>query len=804
MGMQILRAAGLVFGFLLLAACDNAQERSDAHYQKGVELAEAGEVEKAIIEFKNALQLNQNSVPPRVAFARLLVQTGDLRQAAGNYLRVVELEPNNMESRLALGRILLIGNQPAEAARHIDAALELEPKNIEARALRATHAFREGDRELAVRTAAAVVEEQPGHPVGSMVLANDHIEAARFAEAVAVLDPAIAKAPRDLGLHLGKLRALEQSGNDDALGRHLNGMIDIFPENPQVARGLAEWHMRQDDPAAAEAALRGLADRVPENPDHALAVVAFLQTTVGPDAARAELQRLSDAGTHPVIFSRALADFDFRASGPEAAIPQLEALLATDLSAADRANVKTELAEMIRATGDLDRAVAMANEVLEEDRNNVSALKIRSIGYIDADQPEKAIADLRAALENAPQDSSVLTLMALAHERNGSRGLAQERLALAVQVSNTGISESLSYAEFLVRDEKYEIAETVLLEALEQNGESADLLIALGQIRVSQSDWGGTEEAADRLAAFAVASGDVRAREVAEELKAAAFQGQDKFDSSIGVLREMWDRAGERTTAMENLTRTYIQTGRADEAAAFLDQILESEKTNLRANLLRGAVHAFVGEMEEAEARYRKVIEDHPERENGYGALANLLTRLGRLDEANEVIRQGIENAEDTVGLLLARAARLEREGAFEDAILIYEQLYDADKLSDVLANNLASLLAEHRDDEESLERAFGLAKRLRSATEPAFQDTYGWVLYRRGEYERALKPLTEAAKGLPDNPLVQFHLGMTYSQLGQTARAIESLERAVLLAGDSQLPQFELARETLLQLQSN
>ena len=84
----------------------------------------------------------------------------------------------------------------------------------------------------------------------------------------------------------------------------------------------------------------------------------------------------------------------------------------------------------------------------------------------------------------------------------------------------------------------------------------------------------------------------------------------------------------------------------------------------------------------------------------------------------------------------------------------------------------------------------------------PAFQDTYGWIAYRQGKLEDARTYLEPAAAGLPDDPLVQFHLGMTYADLGENEKAIDQLTRAVALAGQSSLPQFEIARAKLRALQ--
>ena len=50
------------------------------------------------------------------------------------------------------------------------------------------------------------------------------------------------------------------------------------------------------------------------------------------------------------------------------------------------------------------------------------------------------------------------------------------------------------------------------------------------------------------------------------------------------------------------------------------------------------------------------------------------------------------------------------------------------------------------------------MARRLRDTEVPPFQDTYGWILSRRGDYAEALTYLEPAAAALAGNPLVQFH----------------------------------------------
>jgi tetratricopeptide (TPR) repeat protein len=154
--------------------------------------------------------------------------------------------------------------------------------------------------------------------------------------------------------------------------------------------------------------------------------------------------------------------------------------------------------------------------------------------------------------------------------------------------------------------------------------------------------------------------------------------------------------------------------------------------------------------------------------------------------------------------LAWAEAGYRERDGDIDGAIAIYEDLYARAPDSAIVANNLASLLATWRDDEASLERAWTVARRLRGVDVGAFQDTYGWIAYRRGQLDEALAHLEPAARALPQDPLVQYHLGMVYVGLNRSEEALRQLRLAVEVAGpgDSR-PQFQAARDEIARLEA-
>ena len=113
-------------------------------------------------------------------------------------------------------------------------------------------------------------------------------------------------------------------------------------------------------------------------------------------------------------------------------------------------------------------------------------------------------------------------------------------------------------------------------------------------------------------------------------------------------------------------------------------------------------------------------------------------------------------------------------------------------------------MLSTYRDDEASLERAHTISRRFRDTEIPALQDTYGWIAHRRGESQEALPYLESAARGLQNDPIVQYHLAQVYLALGRQDEALAQFRRAieVAAAGDAR-PQIVEAKQQIEALQS-
>jgi tetratricopeptide (TPR) repeat protein len=165
-------------------------------------------------------------------------------------------------------------------------------------------------------------------------------------------------------------------------------------------------------------------------------------------------------------------------------------------------------------------------------------------------------------------------------------------------------------------------------------------------------------------------------------------------------------------------------------------------------------------------------------------AQAQLLASLERYPEALENYDRVVEYRPDSEPAHLGKAELLLRMGRQDDAIEQYRATVKRWPKSATSLNALGYTLADRT--ENYTEAAKLIDKAL--AMEPdnaAIIDSYGWVLYRQGEYEKALQQLDRAYELLKD-PEVAAHIVEVLWKLERTSEAKKALEDAELTFPDA------------------
>jgi tetratricopeptide (TPR) repeat protein len=128
----------------------------------------------------------------------------------------------------------------------------------------------------------------------------------------------------------------------------------------------------------------------------------------------------------------------------------------------------------------------------------------------------------------------------------------------------------------------------------------------------------------------------------------------------------------------------------------------------------------------------------------------------------------------------------LEAKGDANGAMAAYKKALAIQPEQPVAANDLAFLMLQNGQD---LDVALSLAQTARRAMphSPNTADTLAWAYYQKGIYASARDLLEDAEKTAPNDASIQYHLGMTYSKLGNKPNAIDHLKKAVSLAPNTQ-----------------
>ena len=167
-------------------------------------------------------------------------------------------------------------------------------------------------------------------------------------------------------------------------------------------------------------------------------------------------------------------------------------------------------------------------------------------------------------------------------------------------------------------------------------------------------------------------------------------------------------------------------------------------------------------------------------------AEAQILASMRRYGDALGAYDRVIEYRPESESAVLGKAELLLRMGRLDDAIAGYRQCVERWPDSAMSLNALGYTLADRTSDYAEARKLIKNALQI-DPDSAAIIDSYGWVLYRLGENERALEELQRAYEKLKDAE-VASHIVEVLGSLKRLEEALEVLEEAETLSPDSVL----------------
>ena len=569
-----------------------------------------------------------------------------------------------------------------------------------------------------------------------------------------------------------RLEIYKRAGDYNRVEAELQRLIENEPKRTELRRYIAGFYVSRGRFLDAERELRAIAAADPSDLQATLELVRFLNQHKGTQIAREELaSRVSDASNFELQL--AAAEFDFAVGERIKAVKSINALIASAPKPEQRANARVALASMNARVRDFAAAHAVLTQVLQEDHRNIDALQTRAVVQMEEGNVQGALADLRQALNERPGSAPLLGLLGIALERSGAIELAEKQFGDAARVSNFEPLHAMRYAAFLARRASSDRAEEVLSESVARFPRDVNVLAALAEAKLNRKDWSGALQLADAIKKVGDRSGR------AEQIRGYALAGEAKLSESVEALNKSMRAAPGAFGPVKSLVDTYLAAGKPGEAELLLKGQLSPSNSNANLHVLMSRVRLALKDKDGALQSIKSAIVSQPQEWVGYYALGQWYLQERDTGAALEAIDAGLMKLPDNADLRILRATALEAAGNVDEAIAEYERLIARQPGLLLVANNLASLLADHREDKASLDRASELASMLRKSGIPQFKDTVGWVNLRKGDHRSAIPLLEEAAEALPAHSLIRYHLGVAYLKAGDPEKAREQLKKA-------------------------
>jgi tetratricopeptide (TPR) repeat protein len=292
----------------------------------------------------------------------------------------------------------------------------------------------------------------------------------------------------------------------------------------------------------------------------------------------------------------------------------------------------------------------------------------------------------------------------------------------------------------------------------------------------------------------------------------------EAYDRAVPLLRRVYlEQPGYPEVALL-LASAQDGSGKTDDAIATLRGAVDENPKFLRGYLLLGELSEKQGQWEQAAAAYARAqqLSSRVDLSTRRGAA---LINAGKAAEARDLLRAGAAKSDPEPLLLYLYAtaqrqtgdlagaeatARQLRTAAPEDprGMYVLAQVLEARRdyegaegaLRDLLKrdpsdatalNYLGYMFAERG---QRLDEAVDLVQRALKLDpgNPSFLDSLGWAYYQQGKLDLADAPLTEAAAKMPNNSVIQDHLGDLRFKQKRFADAAAAWERSLNGDGES------------------
>ena len=741
----------LLVSALMAAACSSKATPGESMARADKYFADQKFAE-AIVEYRRAISIDPKLGEARFRLAQSYEKTKDLRKAFPEYMRAADLLPDRTDVQLKAGQVLLAAGRFEDAKTRAVAVLDKESSNVDAQILKGNATAGLKELDTAVGDIEEAIKMAPENDKGYSQLGMMKMAKGQSAEAETAFKRAVEVQPKSINAQLSLAGFYWAAGRPQEAEAPLLEALHLDPKNAGAQRALAAFYRAFGRAAEAEAPLKAVAEIANDAPSRLALADYYIAVKRTPDAltilhaVAAEKEGFVDATLR-------LAALDYPQGKTAEAHKQVDGVLAQNPKNVSALLMK---ARFFMAENKMNEALTRVQTAVAEDTRSAGGQYLLGTILATTGDADGATAAFSEVLKINPRATAAQMQLAQLNMAKGSSKAAVEYAEQAAKNAGANPATKQMLARTLASNGQFDRASSELKELLKTYPNQSTLHSDVAKIALARNDRQTARKEFER----------------ARELDPTAI------DAISGlVVLEIADK---------NVTR----------ARALLDAQLQKAPNNTSLLLLSSAVSGVAGNKPEQEATLRKVLGVDPNNLAAYDALATLLIRSGRLQEAKNEYesvwkKQPKSTAAPTmIGLLL------EAENKPAEAQKIYEKVVGAAPEAAVAANNLAWLYAEGGGNlDVALQLAQSASQRLPRV--PQVSDTLGWVYLKKDLLPMAVNAFENSVRDDPNNPLYQYHLGLAHLKGGKVVKAKEAFEAAL-----KKKPDYKDAQDALKKLQ--
>jgi len=557
-----------------------ADAKASKYYEDALVRYEKKDLDGAVIQLKNALQIDKNMLPVQMLLGKALLQNGDVVAAEVALLEAIRLGVNRAEvviplgqAYLAQGKHKLIFEQATFNVAGLPGAVQLQLY-----LLRASASADMGD----VRNAMKAVEEARAidsrDPAVWLAEVPIRIRARQFKDASVAVERALTIAPESAEAWYQKGSVTHVSGDLQATLAAYARAIKAQPEHVEARVARAGLLLDLGRPADAAADVTELSRIAPGEPRAAYLRALLAERSGKPAEAQAALKEVTELiDPVPVDFIRyrtqllmlnGLAHFGLNER--EKAKQYLETFQK------QQANTPASklLAQIYLGESNIDRAIEVLESYLKANSADGQAMTLLGSAYLSKGQSAKATGLMQQALKTK-DNPAFRTVLGLSLIRSGQSGSGVAELEAAYKQDATQTQAGTALVGLYLRNGQAAKAVTVAESLVKQQPQNPGFFNVLGMSKGQAGDLPGAKAAFEQAVklndAFVAPKINLARIEIANKAYDAAavrlgaiLKANEKNTEAMGEMAVLSERRGQHAEAQRWLEKATDLSGPKD------------------------------------------------------------------------------------------------------------------------------------------------------------------------------------------------------------------------------------------------